>query len=185
MLIYLNLPAEDQYEIWIPERAKLLMWPLTMSEVCPHIGLLGWFVDSLEYRQYSPYSCEVSLHLHQRSSFLYFFFHNNIIAMVFFSSSMAAAQAEYGDHELHLKLGKFRSLLQMWFVQMNIWRERINKERLLMCKWDAEFLIKSSRGAGGESDTKETNAMFSNYHLPAQDAVWFIWLTKSASSECG
>lgn len=54
VLIYLNLPAEEQYEILIPEREKLLMWPLTMSEVWPHVGLSWWFADSLEYRQYNP-----------------------------------------------------------------------------------------------------------------------------------
>lgn len=79
---------------------------------------------------------------------------------------------EHGDHELRLELGNFRSLLQMWFVPMNTWRERINKERLLMYKWDAVFLTKSSRGAGGESDTKGTNAMFSNHHLPAQGVIY-------------
>lgn len=94
VLIYLNLPVEDQYEILIPEREKLLMWPLTMSEVSPRAGLSWWFVDSLEHRQYRPYSCEVSLHLHQRSSFLFVSFQNGIINMGFFSFSMVAAQAQ-------------------------------------------------------------------------------------------
>lgn len=161
------------------------MWPLTMSEVCPHVGLLWWFVDNLEWRQYSPYSCEVSLHLHQRSSFLFFPFHSGIIAVGFFQLLHGSCSGrEHGDHELHLELGEFRSLLQMWVVPMNTWRERRNKERLLMCQWDAGFLTKSRGGTSGESGTKGTNVKFSNYHLPAQAAVWFIWLTKSASSEC-
>lgn len=181
MLIYLNLPAEDQYEILIPVREKLLMWPLTISEVCPHGGFLWWFADSLEYRQYSPYSWEVSLHLHLRSSFLFFClpqWHYCYGSFQLLNGSCSGR--EHGDHELHLELGKFRSLLQMWFVQMKTWQERVNKERLLICRWDT--VTKSSRGASGESGTKGTNVIFSNYHLPAQGAMWFIGLSQQAAS---
>lgn len=174
VLIYLNLPAEDQYQILIPEReitdvtfdhVRSVPTHRTPLVVCWQFGIEA--VQPLQLWSQSASSSEKLFPVCFLPQWHYGYGFFQLL-------HCSCSGREHGDHELHLELGKFRSLLQMWFVPKNAWREMINKERLLMCQWDAMFLTKSRGGTSGESGTKGTNVMFSNYHLPAQAAVWFM-----------